>query len=91
MLMRCAETRSQSGLEAEAMNRRGIEYNLVQVEPDLWRWQFRVGNIVTTGWTETKLKRMAARRVRQRIDRELNNPRDLNHRQPNSAGSRDAA
>jgi hypothetical protein len=73
------------------MNRRGIEFTLMQVEPDLWQWQFRIGNTVTTGKTNTKLKGMAARRAQTRIDRELNNPRDLNHRQTDSAGSPDAS
>jgi hypothetical protein len=59
------------------MNRRGIEFTLVQVEPDLWQWQFRIGETVTTGKTKTKLKGMAAHRVQQRIDRELKRPRDL--------------
>jgi hypothetical protein len=44
------------------MNRRGIEFTLVQVEPDLWQWQFRIGETVTTGKTKTELKGMAARR-----------------------------
>jgi hypothetical protein len=73
------------------MNRRGVEFTLVQVEPDLWQWQFRIGNTITTGKTKTKLKGMAARRAQTRIDRELNKPRDLNHRQTNRAGSPDAS
>jgi hypothetical protein len=72
------------------MNRRGIEFTLVQVEPGLWQWRFRIGEILTTGKTKTNLKGMAARRVQQRIDRELNKPRDLNRRQPDSAGAPDA-
>ena len=59
------------------MNRRGIEFTLVQVEPDVWQWQFRIGETVTTGKTKTKLKGMAAHRVQHRIDRELRKPRDL--------------
>ena len=58
------------------MNRRGIEFTLLQVEPELWQWQFRIGQTVTTGTTKTKLKGMAARRVQLRIDRELNHTRD---------------
>jgi hypothetical protein len=73
------------------MNRRGIEFTLVQVEPDLWQWQFRIGETVTTGKTKTKLRGMAARRAQLRIDRELKKPRDLNHRQTDSAGSPDAS
>jgi hypothetical protein len=73
------------------MNRRGIEFSLVQVDPGLWQWQFRIGEIVTTGKTKTSLKGMAARRVQQQIDRELNKPGDLNHGQPDSAGTPDAS
>jgi len=59
------------------MNRRGIEFSLVQVEPDLWQWQFQIGETVTTGRTKTRLKGMAAHQAQQRIDRELRKPRDL--------------
>jgi len=59
------------------MNRRGIEFTLLQVEPGLWQWQFRIGEIVTAGRTKTNLKGMAARRAHERIDRELRKPRDL--------------
>ncbi len=63
------------------MNRRGIEFSVVQVEPGLWQWQFRVGKTLTTGKTKTNLKGLAARRAQQRIDRELRKPRDLNRKQ----------
>ncbi len=56
------------------MNRKGIEFSLVQIEPDLW--QFRIGETVTTGKTKTKLRGMAARRAHDRIDRALREPRD---------------
>jgi hypothetical protein len=59
------------------MNRRGIEFTLVQVEPGLWQWQFRIGETVPTGKTKTKLKGLAAHRAQQRIDQELKRPRDL--------------
>lgn len=62
---------------AQAMNRRGIEFSLVQLEPDLWRWQFQIGEVVMTGKTKTSLKGMAARRAQERIDRALRLPRDL--------------
>jgi hypothetical protein len=42
------------------MNRRGIEFILVQVERDLWQWQSRIGKTVTTGKTKAKLRGMAA-------------------------------
>lgn len=53
------------------MNRKGIEFSLRQVEPDLWKWQFQIGHTVTTGQTRTRLMGMAAHRVHKRIDLEL--------------------
>jgi hypothetical protein len=53
------------------MNRRGVEFTVVQVEPGLWRWQFQIGETVTTGKTKTNLEGLAARRVQERLDREL--------------------
>ena len=59
------------------MNRRGVEFTLLQVEPDVWLWRFQIGETVTTGTTKTRLKGMAAHRAQQRIDIELKKPRDL--------------
>lgn len=59
------------------MNRRGVEFTLVQVEPGVWQWRFQIGEAVSTGKTETNLKGLAAHRVQQRIDRELKKPRSL--------------
>jgi hypothetical protein len=47
------------------------------VEPGLWKWHFQIGEKITTGQTHSNLMGMAARRVQQRIDRELNKPRKL--------------
>jgi hypothetical protein len=57
------------------MNRRGVEFSLLQVGPDMWQWQFQIGDIVTKGKTNTTLKGLAVRRVHARIDRALNGPR----------------
>ena len=73
------------------MNRRGVEFSLVQIEPDLWRWQFRIGDTVTTGKTHTRLKGMAAPRAHKRIDRELGKSRELNHRPSDSTSPPDAS
>ena len=54
------------------MNRRGVEFTVTQVEPGLWKWHFQIGEKITTGQTHSNLMGMAARRVQQRIDRELN-------------------
>jgi hypothetical protein len=59
------------------MDRKGVEFSLRQVEPDLWKWQFQIGHTVTTGQTRSRLMGMAAHRVHDRIDRELRKPRDL--------------
>ena len=58
------------------MKRKGVEFSLTQVEPGLWKWQFQIGNIVTTGKTHSNLMGLAARRVQQRIDCELNKPHE---------------
>ena len=55
---------------------KGVEFSLRQVEPDLWKWQFQIGDTVTTGRTRSRLMGMAAHRVQDRIDRELRRPRD---------------
>ena len=68
------------------MSHKGIEFTLVQIESDLWQWQFRIGETVTTGKTKTKLKGMAARRAQLRIDRALKSPGDINRKQPDSTG-----
>jgi hypothetical protein len=62
------------------MNRKGIEFTLLLIEPGLWKWRFQIGEIVTTGKTEASLMGLAARRVQLRIDRELRKPRSLAHR-----------
>ena len=53
------------------MNRKGVEFTLVQVEPDLWIWRFQIGESETTGKAHAKVMGLAAHRVQQRIDREL--------------------
>ena len=59
------------------MNRRGVEFTLVQIEPRVWQWRFQIGETVSTGKTQTALMGLAARRVQERIDRELRRPRSL--------------
>jgi hypothetical protein len=54
------------------MNHRGIEYMVATTAtPGVWTWQFRIGEEVRSGKTETKLSLLAIRRVQLRIDREL--------------------
>jgi hypothetical protein len=56
----------------QAMNHRGIEYTVTATSvPGVWKWQFRIGDEVKTGKTETRINLLAIRRVQLRIDREL--------------------
>jgi hypothetical protein len=60
------------------MNHRGIEYTVTMTTvPGVWNWQFRIGDEVKTGKTETRIEMLAIRRVQLRIDRELRKVRDL--------------
>jgi hypothetical protein len=54
------------------MTHRGVEYMVVTTAtPGIWKWQFRIGEQVKTGKTETRISLLAIRRVQLRIDREL--------------------
>lgn len=68
------------------MTRQGIAFTLAETQPGLWKWQFRIGETVTSGKTETNLRGLATYRVQQRIDRELRNARDLAARRSAAAG-----
>jgi hypothetical protein len=54
------------------MTHKGVEYVVAATAtPGIWKWQFRIGDQVKTGRTETKISHLAVRRVQLRIDREL--------------------
>ena len=54
------------------MTYKGIDYTVaLTTAPGVWRWQFRIGDRVKTGKTETNINLLAIRRVQLRIDREL--------------------
>ena len=54
------------------MVHKGVEYMVAPTAtPGIWKWQFRIGELVKTGWTETRINLLAMRRVQLRIDREL--------------------
>ena len=54
------------------MNHKGVEYTLTRSEtPGVWKWQFRIGDLVRSGRTEARLLLLAMRRVQLKIDREL--------------------
>jgi hypothetical protein len=54
------------------MNHKGIDYSVASTTtPGIWAWQFRIGEKLKTGKTETNINLLAIRRVQLRIDREL--------------------
>ena len=58
------------------MTYRGVDYTVVATAtPGIWKWQFRIGNEVKTGKTETKMELLAMRRAQMLINRELNKRR----------------
>ena len=58
--------------EVAMMNHRGVEFTVAKTAiPGIWQWQFRIGEQVKSGKTETKIDLLAIRRVQLRIDREL--------------------
>jgi len=57
------------------MNHKGVEYTLTRSEtPGVWKWQYRIGDLVRSGRTEARLLLLAMRRVQLKIDRELKQP-----------------
>ena len=50
---------------------KGVEFTVTAVAPGIWKWQFRIGDLVRSGKTEARLALLAMRRVELRIDREL--------------------
>ena len=54
------------------MNHKGVEYTIAMTAvPGVWKWQFRIGDTVKSGRTETRIDLLAIRRVQLRIDCEL--------------------
>ncbi|MCA1474514.1 hypothetical protein [Bradyrhizobium sp. NBAIM08] len=50
----------------------GVEFTIAKTAiPGVWQWQFRIGDRIKTGKTETRIDLLAIRRVQLRIDREL--------------------
>jgi hypothetical protein len=51
---------------------KGVDYTVIPTAtPGIWKWQFRIGDEVKTGKTETRIELLARRRAELRIDREL--------------------
>lgn len=53
------------------MMHKGVEFTVTMSAPGVWQWQFRIGDTLKTGKTETNIRLLAIRRVQLRIDREL--------------------
>ena len=52
------------------MDHKGVEYTLTRSEtPGVWKWKFRIGDLVRSG--RTGLLLLAMRRVQLKIDHEL--------------------
>jgi hypothetical protein len=50
------------------MSYRGIQYSIAPiVEPDVWQWQFQIGDDIKAGKTRTRIAALAARRVQSKI------------------------
>ncbi len=74
MVFRHPKDRSPAGLfwrDGEELEYRAIGYRVDLVEPGVWRWRFIIGDKVLSGRTKAKLRLLAERRVRTRINREL--------------------
>jgi hypothetical protein len=67
---------------------KGVQYTVAATaEPDVWRWQFQIGNSVRTGMTQTRLAALAARRVQLKIDAALKTSKSSSEQQDgNSTG-----
>jgi len=48
---------------------------MLSTTPDIWTWQFQIGDKIVKGKTEARLPILATRRVQFRIDRELREAR----------------
>jgi len=55
------------------MKHKGVEYTVAPTTtPDVWKYEFRIGDEVRTGTTSTRISQLAVRRVQLQIDRALN-------------------
>jgi hypothetical protein len=56
----------------EMMTYKGVEFTVSMTAiPDIWKWEFQIGEQTKSGKTEAKLQLLAVRRVQTQIDREL--------------------
>jgi hypothetical protein len=64
--------RIKTRIASAPMIYKGVDYTVAPTAtPWVWKWQFRIGDEVKTGKTETKIERLAMRRAELQINREL--------------------
>ncbi|MCC8936977.1 hypothetical protein H8A97_08425 [Bradyrhizobium sp. Arg62] len=59
------------GLE-DFMQHRGVQFSIQEALPGQWRYSFKIDGKTISGKTQTRLQLLAVRRVKDRINRELN-------------------
>ncbi|VIO69752.1 hypothetical protein CI1B_29850 [Bradyrhizobium ivorense] len=59
-----------SGLKS--MQHRGVQFSMREEVPGEWRYSFEVDGKAISGKTRTRLQLLAVRRIKDRINRELN-------------------
>ncbi|WFU62689.1 hypothetical protein [Bradyrhizobium brasilense] len=60
------------GVDKEFMQHRGVQFSIREALPGEWRYSFEVDSKTISGKTRTRLQLLAVRRVKDRINRELN-------------------
>jgi hypothetical protein len=48
-----------------------IEFSIQEREADVWRWEYTIGELIKSGELIVSSRVMAARKIRQKIDRDL--------------------
>ncbi|MGY4315157.1 hypothetical protein [Bradyrhizobium sp. JR3.5] len=56
----------------EFMQHRGVQFSIREALPGEWRYSFKIDDKIISGKTQTRLQLLAVRRVKDRINRELN-------------------
>ncbi|MGY2986130.1 hypothetical protein ACVI1K_003477 [Bradyrhizobium sp. USDA 4508] len=54
------------------MQHRGVQFSILEASPGHWRYNFKIDGKTISGKTQTRLQLLAVRRVKDRINRELN-------------------
>ncbi|BBC02415.1 hypothetical protein BE61_78780 [Bradyrhizobium elkanii USDA 61] len=59
------------------MQHRGVQFSIREVLSGEWRYSFELDGKTISGRTRTRLELLAVRRVKDRINRELNRARNM--------------